>query len=182
MKKLPFIVAMLCLVTILHPSGRAQNLPSGQEASDQTGVTTIEKTEASDYNMPIAGKALSIPASNVEPDAAPVGKISLAVAIGGEKLLARQSAPTPEVLLIQTNASVRKRNGLIMAGVGIAAIAFGAVTYSMLNKDHKDYKNTIANAEGITSYASPGIYIAGGAAVAGLGLSLASIPKFLKAR
>ncbi len=182
MKTLPYIIATLCLLTILTTSGQAQNLPSGQQASDQTEVAVFGKIADPNHDIIIEDDTNPpVPASKTASDT-PAGKFSRTFATNGETLLSRQTASVPEVWRIQTNASVQKRNGLIMAGAGIAAIAFGAVTYSMLNKDHKDYRNTIANAEGITSYASPGIYIAGGAAAAGLGLSLASIPRFRKAR
>ncbi len=173
-------MAKLCLFTILTTGIQAQNLPAGQEASDLTEAIVLEKPEVSNEDVIVAGDANpSVPVFNAEP-AAP--EISRAAVDRPATLLIRQPTSAPEILRIQTNPSVQKRNGLIMAGVGVAAIVFGAVTYSMLNKDHKDYKNIIADAEGLPSYASPGIYVSGGAAVAGLGLSLASIPKLLKGR
>ncbi|MCF2490484.1 hypothetical protein [Dyadobacter sp. CY347] len=75
-----------------------------------------------------------------------------------------------------------RRTGIIKVGAGVAALAFGAVTYSMLNKDYKDYKNRIQNPEGLTSYAKPGIYISAGAAAVGLGVSLSSLFDFKKTR
>lgn len=70
--------------------------------------------------------------------------------------------------------------GIIKLSVGIAALAFGAVTYGMLNKDFKDYKNRIDNPEGFMQYAKPGIYISMGFAAAGLGISLSSLIDFKK--
>ncbi|TKT88930.1 hypothetical protein [Dyadobacter frigoris] len=68
----------------------------------------------------------------------------------------------------------------IKLGAGIAAFAFGAVTYAMLNKDFKDYKSKISNPEGLTSYAKPGIYISVGSAAAGLGVTVSSLLDFKK--
>jgi hypothetical protein len=72
--------------------------------------------------------------------------------------------------------------GAIKLGAGVAALAFGAVTYSMLNKDYKDYKKRIDNPEGLMSYAKPGIYISVGAAAVGIGVSLSSLFDFKAAK
>lgn len=72
--------------------------------------------------------------------------------------------------------------GAIKLGVGVAALAFGAVTYSMLNKDYKDYRKRIDNPEGLTSYAKPGIYVSVGAAAVGIGVSLTSLFDFKRAK
>jgi len=79
-------------------------------------------------------------------------------------------------------AANARKWGAIKLGAGVAALAFGAVTYSMLKKDYKDYKNRIDNPEGLTSYAKPGIYVAVGAAAVGLGVSLTSLFDFKRAR
>ncbi len=80
------------------------------------------------------------------------------------------------------SAKKQKMTGLIKVGVGVAALAFGTATFLMLNDDHADYKKRIANAEGITSYAAPGIYISGGAAAVGIGIGLTSLGNFKKAK
>ncbi|WP_229248363.1 hypothetical protein [Dyadobacter sandarakinus] len=80
------------------------------------------------------------------------------------------------------DAQRRRKLGIIKAGAGVAALAFGGVTYSMLSKDYKDYKARIAGHEGITSYAKPGIYISVGAAAVGLGVSLTSLFDFKNAK
>jgi peptide deformylase len=73
-----------------------------------------------------------------------------------------------------------KKVATIKLGVGVAAFAFGAVTYAMLNKDFKDYKSKISNPEGLTSYAKPGIYISIGTAAVGLGVTVSSVLDFQK--
>lgn len=73
-----------------------------------------------------------------------------------------------------------RKMATIKLGAGIAAFAFGAVTYAMLNKDFKDYKSKIANPEGLTSYAKPGIYISIGSAAVGLGVTVTSLIDFKK--
>jgi hypothetical protein len=73
-----------------------------------------------------------------------------------------------------------KKVARIKLGVGVAAFAFGAVTYAMLNKDFKDYKSRISNPEGLTSYAKPGIYISIGTAAVGLGVTVSSVLDFQK--
>lgn len=80
----------------------------------------------------------------------------------------------------QTAIQNARKWGAIKLGVGVAALAFGAVTYSMLNKDYKDYKKRIDNPEGLTSYAKPGIYVSVGAMAVGLGISISSIFDFKK--
>ncbi len=80
------------------------------------------------------------------------------------------------------SAQKQKMTGLIKVGVGVAALAFGTATFLMLNNDHADYKKRIANAEGITSYAAPGIYVSAGAAAVGIGIGLTSLSNFKKAR
>lgn len=85
----------------------------------------------------------------------------------------------------QVSSSIAQRNkttGLVKVGVGVAALAFGTATFLMLNSDHADYKKRIANAEGITSYAAPGIYISAGAAAVGIGIGLTSLSNFKKAK
>ncbi|WP_229208983.1 hypothetical protein [Dyadobacter luticola] len=82
----------------------------------------------------------------------------------------------------QAQIQQARKWGAIKLGAGVAAIAFGAVTYSMLNKDYKDYKNKIADAEGFTSYAKPGVFISIGVAAVGVGVSLSSIFDFKTAR
>lgn len=81
----------------------------------------------------------------------------------------------------QAAANARKW-GAIKLGAGVAALAFGAVTYSMLNKDYKDYKSRIDNPEGLMSYAKPGIYVSVGAAAVGIGVSLTSLFDFKRAK
>ncbi|MBE9462730.1 hypothetical protein ACFP1I_09155 [Dyadobacter subterraneus] len=80
----------------------------------------------------------------------------------------------------QAQLSHDRKIASIKLGVGIAAFAFGAVTYAMLNKDFKDYKSKIANPEGLTSYAKPGIYISIGSAAVGLGVTVTSLLDFKK--
>jgi hypothetical protein len=75
-----------------------------------------------------------------------------------------------------------RRRATLKLGVGLTAFAFGAVTYAMLNKDYKDYKNRISNPEGLTGYAKPGIYISLGSAAAGLGITVTSLLDFRKAK
>ncbi|MCE6988892.1 hypothetical protein [Dyadobacter sp. CY323] len=82
----------------------------------------------------------------------------------------------------QAQIAQARKWGAIKLGAGVAALAFGAVTYSMLNKDYKDYKNRIENSEGFTSYAKPGVYISIGAAAVGIGLSVSSIFDFKTAK
>jgi hypothetical protein len=82
----------------------------------------------------------------------------------------------------QAAAANARKWGAIKLGAGVAALAFGAVTYSMLNKDYKDYKKRIDNPEGLTSYAKPGIYVSVGAAAVGLGVSLTSLFDFKRAK
>lgn len=81
-----------------------------------------------------------------------------------------------------STAQKQKTTGLIKVGAGVAALAFGTATFLMLNSDHADYKKRIANAEGITSYAAPGIYISAGAAAVGIGIGLTSLPNFKRAK
>ncbi|GHB52081.1 hypothetical protein [Persicitalea jodogahamensis] len=80
------------------------------------------------------------------------------------------------------SAQKQKTTALIKVGVGVAALAFGTATFLMLNSDHADYKKRISNAEGITSYAAPGIYISAGAAAVGVGIGLTSLGNFKKAK
>jgi hypothetical protein len=82
----------------------------------------------------------------------------------------------------QAQVQQARKWGAIKLGAGVAALAFGAVTYSMLNKDYKDYKNKIENSEGFTSYAKPGVYVSIGAMAVGLGVSLSSIFDFKTAK
>ncbi|NIJ51154.1 hypothetical protein [Dyadobacter arcticus] len=84
--------------------------------------------------------------------------------------------------LSQAEIQQARKWGAIKLGAGVAALAFGAVTYSMLNKDYKDYKNKIAESEGFTSYAKPGAFISIGAAAVGIGLSVSSIFDFKTAK
>lgn len=79
-------------------------------------------------------------------------------------------------------AANARKWGAIKLGVGVAALAFGAVTYSMLNKDYKDYRKRIDNPEGLTSYAKPGIYVSVGTAAVGIGVSLTSLFDFKRAK
>ncbi|CAG5074222.1 hypothetical protein DYBT9623_04991 [Dyadobacter sp. CECT 9623] len=96
----------------------------------------------------------------------------------------KQAERVSEQISQVNQAEIRQARkwGAIKLGAGVAALAFGAVTYSMLNKDYKDYKEKIANPEGLTSYAKPGVYISIGAAAVGIGVSLSSIFDFKKVK
>jgi hypothetical protein len=152
---------------VVYLTGIAFNSTANAKAVPVTPVPSANyETAKKNKDQPVATK----PTDKKQPVVAEADKAE------GERMFKDLNKPN------QAEIQRAKKMGMIKLGVGVAALAFGAVTYAMLNKDFKDYKSRINNPEGLTSYAKPGIYISIGSAAVGVGVTVSSLLDFKKAR